>query len=319
LFTGLFSHVALVSDPPSMASYYSLISTAFGRFLPAAFCITVMYWVAIKRTLYGLRAQFEKTILWLGACWVGCLNNYTFDKIPIQRLTPQDLKQPGAIPALITVVLTIFFIALGQAWGLRMEGLFFRYLGIYGIFVGSLLLLVAVPDLHLRIHHYILALLLLPGTCMQNRPSLLYQGLLFGLFINGIARWGFDPIIQTSQSLRGDSPRGTLLPSLLPPIIHNNFDIPGLAPNITFEWEQPAAEMGYDGISILVNDVERYKGYQDVDESAMKSFTWVRARKDLNEYFRFGFLRGRSAGDYTKGGTWDVNGGWKHMDSGHTT
>lgn len=317
LFTGLFSHVALVSDPPTMSNYYSLISVAFGRFLPAAFCIAVIYMVAIKRTLTGLRAQYEKTILWVGACWVGCLNNYTFDKIPIQRLTPSDLKQPGAIPALIIVVLSIFFIAVGQAWGLRMEGLFFKYLAIYGTFVACLLLLVAVPDLHLRIHHYILALLLLPGTCMQNRPSLLYQGLLFGLFINGIARWGFDPIIQTSASLRGDSPRDTLLPSLLPPIIHNNIHYVKMAPNITFEWEQPAADLGYDGISILVNDVERYKGYQDVDEGAMKSFTWVRERTDVPEFFRFAFLKGRTPGDYTKGGTWNVNGGWKHMQPGH--
>ncbi|KAE9968607.1 hypothetical protein EG328_007349 [Venturia inaequalis] len=319
LFTGLFSHVALVSDPPPKPNYYSLISVAFGRFLPAAFCIAVMYMVAIRKTLSGLRAQYEKTILWLGACWVGCLNNYTFDKIPIQRLTPHDLKQPGAIPALITVVLCIFFIAVGQAWGLRTEGLFFKYLAIYGTFVICLLLLVAVPELHLRIHHYILALLLLPGTCMQNRPSLLYQGLLFGLFINGIARWGFDPIIQTTASLRGDAPRGTLLPSLLPPIIHNNIHQVNMAPNITFEWEQPAAGLGYDGISILVNDVERYKGYQDVDESAMKSFTWVRLRTDVPEYFRFAFLKGRAPGDYTKGGTWDVDGGWKHMQPGHTT
>lgn len=200
-FVALFFHVALVSDPPSLTNYHSLISLAFGRFLPAAFCAAITYKYTAKRTLTGLTAQLEKTILWLGPAWVGALNNYTFDKIPIQRLTPHDIKaQPGAVPALIIVVLSIFFIALGQAWAFRVEGRMPRYLLIYSLFVLGLLLLLAIPGQSLRIHHYILALLLLPGTCFQNRPSLIYQGLLVGLFINGIARWGFDSIIQTLES-----------------------------------------------------------------------------------------------------------------------
>jgi hypothetical protein len=280
--------------------------------------MTVMYWVAIRRTLGGLTAQYEKTILWLGGCWVGALNNYTFDKIPIERLTPHDLKQPGAIPALIIIILTLLCIALGQAWGLRVEGRFLRYLAIYATMIAGLLLLVALPGLNVRLHHYILALLLLPGTCMQNRPSLIYQGLLVGLFINGIGRWGFDSIVQTWFELRGDAPLNSLLPQVLPPIIHNNWNIPGLAPNITFEWEQPTPELGYDGISVLVNDVERYKAYQDVDNSAMKRFTWVRQREDVPEYFRFAFMKGSQSADYTKGGTWRVDGGWGNMESGPT-
>jgi len=71
IFTGLFIHVALVSDPPGFSDYHSLISTAVGRFVPAAFCMAIMYLVAIRFTLRHLKAQIEKTILWLGACWVG--------------------------------------------------------------------------------------------------------------------------------------------------------------------------------------------------------------------------------------------------------
>jgi hypothetical protein len=315
IFTGLFAHVALVSDPPGNRDYYSLVSIAFGRFLPAAFCMAVMYWVSIKRTLTGLTAQYEKTILWLGGCWVGALNNYTFDKIPINRLTPHDLKQPGAIPALIIIILVLLSIAFGQAWGLRMEGKFPKYLAIYATFITGLLLLVAIPGLNLRIHHYIIALLFLPGTCMQNRPSLLYQGLLVGLFINGIGRWGFDSIVQTWAELSGDAPLGSLLPAILPPIIHMNANM-GIKPNITFEWEQPAPDLGYDGISVLVNDVERYKGYQDM--GLMKSFTWIREHEGLPEYFRFAFMKGSETEDYTKGATWGVDGGWVPFKPGPT-
>jgi hypothetical protein len=213
---------------------------------------------------------------------------------------------------LIIVVLSLFFIAIGQAWALRVEGRLPRYLGVYGIFTVTLLALVAVPKMNVRIHHYILGLLLVPGTAMQNRPSLLFQGILIGLFINGIARWGFDSILQTPDELRGDAQLGSLLPMVLPPIIHNNFDIAGLMANITFEWELPFPKR-YDGLSILVNDVERFHSYEDAGKT---SFTWVKHLEGAPEYFRFAYMNGNRRGDYTKAGAWRKDGGWTHMKEG---
>lgn len=315
-FTALFAHVGLVSDPPGFADYRQLISTAIGRFLPSVFVAYVLYISTIRHTLTGLRAQIEKTVLWLGASWLGALNNYTFDKIPISRLTPHDIQQqPGAIPSLIIIILILISAALWQAWTIRIEGKMPKYLAVYGIMAGSLIVLVAIPTMKIRIHHYILALLLLPGTFPQTRPSLVFQGLLIGLFINGIARWGYDSILQTDVELRGDAPLGSRLPQILPPIIHNNFDslYGGGRPNITFEWEQPPVSEGYDGMSILVNDVERFKGYLD---QGMKSFTWVREKEGVPEYFRFAFMQGSAAADYTKAGVWTKEGGWYDMEPG---
>ncbi|CAN9190020.1 unnamed protein product [Alternaria alternata] len=313
IFFGVFFHVALASDPPNLTDYYSIISIALGRFLPASFCMYAVYQFAVRRQLQGLHAQVEKTILWLGGCWIGALNNYTFDKIPIERLTPHDIKnQPGAIPALIIIVLILFTIALGQAWSFRVEGRLPRYLAIYGALVGGILALVAIPKMNVRIHHYILGLLLVPGTSMQTRPSLLFQGILIGLFINGTARWGFASILETPSALRGDAPMGTLLPIITAPIIHNNLNIHHLRPNITFDWHFPFPEP-YDGISILVNDVERYHEYADRME---ESWTWTRHMENVNEYFRFGYLIGGGRGDYTKAGVWRADGGWTEMASG---
>lgn len=314
IFLGIFFHVALASDPPNLTDYYSIISIAIGRFLPASFCMFAIYKFFVRRTLDGLEAQIEKTILWLGGCWVGALNNYTFDKIPIERLTPHDIQnQPGAIPALIIIVLILFVIAIGQAWCLRVEGRLPRYLALYGIYILVILSLVAIPKMNVRIHHYILGLLLVAGTSMQTRPSLLFQGILIGLFINGIARWGFDSILQTPAELRGDAPVGTLLPIITAPIIHNNLHIPHLPPNITFEWHTPFPKE-YDGISVLVNDVERFRAYREA--GAVKPFTWVKAGGEaVREYFRFAYLRGGGRGDYTKAGVWD-QGGWTRMEEG---
>lgn len=324
IFVALFFHVALVSDPPSQTTFPGLLSISLGRFLPACFCAWVTYKYTVRRSLENLTAQFEKTILWVGAAWVGSLNNYTFDRIPIQRLTPHDIRaQPGAIPALIIIVLSIFTIALGQAWAFRVEGRMPRYLAIYGMFVGAILFMLLLPGLNLRIHHYILALLLIPGTSFQNRPSLIYQGLLLGLFINGVARWGFASLLETPGALLQGDHKGSLLPAITV--------LAAGARNITFDlgalpkWDA-RKDLSYDGFSVLVNDVERFRGYGD-GYSGEGNLTWLWERhrfgreqeekgREFPEYFRFAYMSGSSVGDYTKAGKWDEEGEWIEMKEG---
>ena len=261
----------------------------------------VIYSFCVTYTLRGLTAQFEKTVLWLGACWVGALSNFTFERLPIQRLTPHNLGQPGAMPTVIVLVVLIVIIALGQAWAFRIEGRMPLYLTFYAVTGLLLLALTTVPHMNLRLHQYIIALLLLPGTTLQTRPSLVYQGLLVGLFINGVARWGFDSILQTPTELFGNHFKGTV-PHIPPPIIDGN--------NITFSWANVTAP--FDGVSILVNDVQRFGSYED---NMLRSFTYTRNYTDELVYFRFGYIRhlkigGSSIGDHSKPGTWMVNGSW---------
>lgn len=304
IFVMLFFHVGLVSDPPNHSDYASLTSIIIGRFLPAAFVAFVIYRFSVKPQQTGLTANIERTILWLGGAWVGSLNNYTFNFIPIERLTPHDLQaQAGAKLALVLVVLLIFTIALGQVWYLRLEGRFPRYLAIYSIFVAFLLLCVALPPLNLRIHHYVLALLLLPGTRPQTRPGLLYQGILVGLFVNGVARWGFDSIMQTTVDLRGDGQLGSLLPKITAPVLHPS--------NITFSWSRPPHP--YDGVSVLVNDVERHRWYYGEGDP---SHTFYRNDETEKKYFRFGYMSGSETGDFTRAGVWQTDGRFKEMQPG---
>ncbi|KAH7132068.1 hypothetical protein B0J11DRAFT_216237 [Dendryphion nanum] len=309
IFTIIFYQIAMASDPPPYSDYASLASSAIGSFLPAALGGILIYHVSVRKTLRNLNAQIEKTILWVGACWVGALSNMTLDQIPIQRLTPHDLnQQPGAITALVFIVLIIIGIAIYQAWCLRNEGRLPRYLALYATLGLGLVILLAVPEQNLRIHHYILALLLLPGTSIQTRPSLLYQGLLVGLFINGIARWGFAPILQTAAALRGDAQLGRGIPTILEPIINST--------NITFAWD--GLVRGYEGVSVLVNDVERFRGFHKDGDS---HFTWTRHDLDHPEFFRFGFVNyqpfgGVTYSDFTRAGTWWPNGSWSEIPPG---
>ncbi|KLU90012.1 LCCL domain-containing protein, partial [Magnaporthiopsis poae ATCC 64411] len=182
-FSALFWHVGMVSDPPNHSTLAGLASNIIGKYLPAMLIAWVMYdKMGVRRTLQGLTAQVEKTVLWLGACWLGALENYSFSEwIPITRLTGRDLEQqPGAKAALAFIIIILVVVAASQVWFFRQEGRLLRYLKVYAAFVGGILVCLVMPDLRLRIHHFILALLLLPGTSMQTRPSLLYQGLLVG-------------------------------------------------------------------------------------------------------------------------------------------
>lgn len=311
IFPMLFFHVGMVSDKPNISDIPSLFSVIIGRFLPAALSVTVLYLAAVRPQLTGLTAQVEKTVLWLGAAWVGALNNYTFDWIPVSRLTPHDLKQPGAVLSVVLIVLVIFFIALGQIWYLRLEKRLRTYLAIYLTMGAGLIICVIIPQLNLRIHHYVLALLLTPGTRTQTRPALFYQGLLVGLFINGLARWGFDSILQTSAELFHGGDVQSLLPNITDPIV--------LMQNITFNWHIPPE--GYDGVSVLVNDVERRRWY--IGEGS-PSMLWERKWDEDAEigekfYFRFGYMQGSDAADYSRAGTWEKNGTWTTMEPGTST
>jgi hypothetical protein len=317
LLVMIFIHVGLVSDKPNISSYGDLISLLLGRFLPAAFTAYVLYRAAARPQLAGLTAQVEKTILYHGGVWIGALNNYTFSFIPLQRLTPHDLKQPGAMLSLICICMLLFAIACGQVYYLRQEGLLRKYLAIYSLMALGLIIGVVVPPLSLRVHHYILALLLIPGTRPQTRPGLLYQGILLGLFINGTARWGFASILQTATALRGGGPDGPEMTSPVP-LVNVTVEWAGkMAKGISFAWSATQLPEGTDGVSIVVNDVERHRWYVGEGGPGWEyrrekgRGRWWGGGEDVREYFRFGYLAGSDALEYSAAGVWEGNGTWR--------
>ena len=108
--------------------------------------------------------------------------------------------------------------------------------------------------------------------------------------------------------------------------------------------------VSFDGISVLVNDVERFRGYGD-DRSYWDGafgtlndhYTWTWTRHALGreiadlvpserdkadagdvealkakypEFFRFGYMSGSRTADFTKAGVWETDGSWKQMAKG---
>jgi hypothetical protein len=315
-FVMMMFHVGLVSDPPNLSSLVEKMSLLLSRFLPAMFVALILYQYCAVPLLAGLTAQIEKTAFYLGPCFIGALNNYTFAPlIPISRLTSHDLKaQPGAPAALGIIIALVMAIVIGQIHYIRVSGNLPKYLRIYITMALGLLFLLALPGLRLRIHHYIMALLFMPGTAFKTRPSLIYQGLLLGLFINGVARWGFASIVETPAAL-GEPPDqddgdgswwGAKSPNVTATVLPD-------ASGITLNWVSLPTDQGVDGVSILINDVERWRGYIDEELYWDQSGVTLKRRKREGqgpEFFRFAWMKGHETGRYSKAAIWDEDRTW---------
>jgi hypothetical protein len=141
---------------------------------------------------------------------------------------------------------------------------------------------------------------------LQTLTTLLYQGILLGLFINGVARWDFDSLLQTTAELRADGRFDSVLPGLLEPVIRVG---EGGALSAFFRWEEPPT--GMQGISVLVNDVERDRAF--FADEGVEGFEWVRhGALEVPEYVRFAFVtEGGRTLDYTAAGTLFGNGSFR--------
>lgn len=252
-----------VQDPESLPT---LVSLGFRRFLPFCFIAYTIWHLCVKLTLIYPNSSICKTFVWYPLFWIGLLNNVTFDRLPVDRLTLKDIvTQPGAITATIGIISTIVICACIQAYKVWLAGKFQRYLFIYSIFIFGLIILGNLPGLNLRVHHYILALILIPGTATKGFSAMLFQGVLLGLLVNGISRWGLAAIEETSRSLRRADPTGEIKPPVFVDFNDTTNELswknvdktnPKIMDGVTLA---PSDKLS--GFSLLINDVERYNGY----------------------------------------------------------
>lgn len=148
-----------------------------------------------------------------------------------------------------------------------------RYLPIVPI----LIVLANLGDhMHLRVHHYMYALLAIPVLSLPNRVSLFLQAMMLGLFLDGVGRWGWASIVETTDSvrplnpgaypeldpdmsqLRGDANAGTFTPSFLN--ASDASSVSWTALNETYTQE------GITGFSLIVDDIQRFFDVQNNSE-----------------------------------------------------
>lgn len=255
-----FWTIALATDPPvkvdanDLESYASLLSIGLERFFPSCFILYALWRCSTSITLGSVAtlktSYLSRLIYFYPFFWLGVLNNISFDRLPVDRFTLSDLKtQPGGALAVAGIVTLVIVCAIIQAYKIWKAGKFQRYLLIYICFITGLLLISFIPGLTLRIHHYILAMLLIPGCCTRGTTALLFQGILLGLFLSGAARWGLAAIAETATSLRRNDPSGEVIPPEI-----TGYDIK----SGVLTWIDPSVSNIYTGVSLLINDIERY-------------------------------------------------------------
>ena len=193
-------HISLFSQPQASPP---ALSTAFGTFLPTLFVAYALWRLGFRFTLPPFtKIPLEGAVWYLAPFWTGVLANLTTERIPISRLLASDLSQrSGGITALVIIIAVLAVLVVNQARVIRKTGWFPYYFGWYVLGGLAILVMALLPGLQLRLHHYIIAIILIPGTAFPTRLSAIYQGFLLGLFLNGAAAFGLASILQTAAEV----------------------------------------------------------------------------------------------------------------------
>jgi len=89
---------------------------------------------------------------------------------------------------LSVVALHIFFIISYPLWK--------EYIVCYGVFLGGLVLITLIlrKTHYLHMHHYFIFGTLIPLAAFSHPVSVVALGLVAGIYTEGAARWGYDPL-----------------------------------------------------------------------------------------------------------------------------
>lgn len=327
----------LVVDATDPGSLPELVSLGLERFLPSCFILYVLWQCSARHTFGralpkdshyvavesgGYRdsdddadyrdspsdtyrdtrpiptAYLKRLLLYHPPFWLGVLNNITFDRLPVDRLTVADLKaQAGSIFAVAGIILLVVSGAIVQAVAVWRAGQFRRYIKIYAALAVGLAVLALLPGLTLRVHHYILAMLLIPGCFTKGSTAIAFQGILLGIFLLGAARWGLASIAESEGHLRRGDPGG----GMVPPLITSYHD--GI-----LSWDNSPTDDSSEGqsssVSVLINDLERYVGGStsvNLTSLVLQDAGLVEAIATANVplYVRLGRVQDGHYGDFT--------------------
>ncbi|KAF9527813.1 hypothetical protein CPB83DRAFT_894993 [Crepidotus variabilis] len=305
-----FWHVALFSQPHGPPPK---LDVAFGAFLPALFVAYAFWRVAVRFVMPlfvggggagGMSTPtpmpIESCILYLVGFWIGVLHNLTLDKLPLSRLTSSDItKRSGAISVLVIGLIVVVICVFNQLRVIRTTGWLGHYVKWYAAGGIVLLVMAFLPGLSLRLHHYIVPMMVLPMTAFPTRLSVVYQGLCIGLFLNGVAAFGFDGILQSLAVLKQDAISGSGHPTFLTNSTNFNASIPLM--NQTLRWSELLDS--WDGFALLIDDVERYAG-------AALEFSLSALDPGIPHFFRVAYTNSGTPGDFTNAATYLPNGTW---------
>jgi hypothetical protein len=190
-------------------------------------------------------------VFYLIPVWIGIHWNYVTFIIPDIDLTPSTLRDNSVIAVVVTLCVgfaVVSVLILPQIYYIWKSGLLKKYLIVYFSTVIVVLFVALAVHNHLEfhLHHYMVALIGFPLTRFNTRSSAFLQAFLFGLFINGGARWGFGSMFVTKSYPSAPGPNTYLaITSYEPPVL-----------NLAWNASCP------NTYSVFMNDYEVYRGVE---------------------------------------------------------
>lgn len=205
-----FLIIGLFFDPPMVVHYsknsnstWKLLSHVVGELTVALFLFKCLWDLVFVYMFDEDENQLVIRILLIFS--IVCFNA-TIDRLPIDRLVWNDIKSmPGALFTLSCIAVIMLIGVFFQAWSIWHAGWLHKAAIGYLSLILVLILISFQSHLKIRLHHWVIGLILLPGCKTRSQLfSYIFAGLLLGLIINGIARWGFASIIETTAEVVRD-------------------------------------------------------------------------------------------------------------------
>ncbi|KAK7931717.1 LCCL domain-containing protein [Apiospora marii] len=174
------------------------------------------------------------------------------------------------------------------------------------------------------VYYWVMVLLiLLPEAKLRDRARAGLQALLLGLFVYSIASTGlalpFSADSTPSLTNHHANSAPPFIPSpRYPQILEPEVSVGYGGSNATFAWRTPVPD-GVDGISMLVNDVERERKHFSTGagkNGRYGSFELRRTPQAVPDYIRFSWLQGDRALGWSEAGTWEIDGAWSGVGRG---
>ncbi|KAI9349534.1 hypothetical protein BDR26DRAFT_852314, partial [Obelidium mucronatum] len=189
------------------------IQYSLGSLLPALAVLYVVYSQVSKVTL-PKPSQFPlESALWIGCLWIGFHIDLISTYIsPLSTLSFDSKMFANASSAalLITILVIVGVLILSFFYmHFKQDTLFpyiYGYLGFWGIYAS----LPKIVGLSIHMHHYLTGILLLPPTRIQSRLALTCQGLLLGMTVQGVLKFGFDSPFDTALEAKAIYTKGTV-------------------------------------------------------------------------------------------------------------
>ncbi|KAJ3012625.1 hypothetical protein HKX48_006187 [Thoreauomyces humboldtii] len=242
----------------------SWTSAAFGTYFVTLGYTYVLYTLFMRPSiLYPARFPLDTAILYIAPFYLALHMEILTAPLSNFGLTSRAFRDPETLVIFVIGLPAVLIVCSAQLWLFRRHGMLVRYILAYGTAAIIYFVVAKIVGLSVHLHHYTLGIILLPLTRLQSRTSLVMQGFLIGLVVQGISRWGpASPFDTAFQNQAGDEVVSVPRPSFA---ISPN----ALAANGTIAWEYGSSPgdpipsgLSYDAFSLLLNDVEIYRGVE---------------------------------------------------------